>query len=94
MKATILSLCKITLFVLIFMSVISHVVIGSSSPKKLQIGVKKRPAECPTKSKKGDLLHMHYTVTTRSFYIICNITMFGYHEIERLFHYLLILRKF
>ncbi|XP_075984924.1 peptidyl-prolyl cis-trans isomerase FKBP2 [Anticarsia gemmatalis] len=63
MKATILTLCKITLFVLIFMSVISHVVLGSSTPKKLQIGVKKRPAECPMKSKKGDLLHMHYTGT-------------------------------
>ncbi|CAB3233671.1 unnamed protein product [Arctia plantaginis] len=45
------------------MSVITHVVIGSSAPKKLQIGVKKRPAECLIKSKKGDLLHMHYTGT-------------------------------
>ncbi|KAG6462954.1 hypothetical protein O3G_MSEX013559 [Manduca sexta] len=44
------------------MSVISHVVIGNSA-KKLQIGVKKRPAECPIKSRKGDLLHMHYTGT-------------------------------
>ncbi len=34
--------------------------------KKLQIGVKKRPDECKTKSRKGDTLHMHYTV----FYII------------------------
>lgn len=32
--------------------------------KKLQIGVKKRvdPENCPIKSKKGDTLHMHYTV--------------------------------
>ncbi|XP_034835979.2 peptidyl-prolyl cis-trans isomerase FKBP2 [Maniola hyperantus] len=45
------------------MSVVQHVVIATSSPKKLQIGVKKRPAECTTKSKKGDLLHMHYTGT-------------------------------
>lgn len=45
------------------MSVISHVVVGNSAPKKLQIGVKKRPSECPIKSKKGDLLHMHYTVS-------------------------------
>ena len=28
----------------------------------LRIGVKSRPASCPTKSKKGDKLHMHYTV--------------------------------
>lgn len=32
--------------------------------KKLQIGVKKRvePENCPIKSRKGDTLHMHYTV--------------------------------
>ncbi|CAH0731969.1 unnamed protein product, partial [Brenthis ino] len=45
------------------MSVIQYVVIASNAPKKLQIGVKKRPAECPIRSKKGDLLHMHYTGT-------------------------------
>lgn len=63
MKPAIISLCKIALFVLVFMSVISPIVIANSAPKKLQIGVKKRPSECPMKSKKGDLLHMHYTVT-------------------------------
>jgi len=33
--------------------------------KGLQIGVKKRvdPDKCPVKSKKGDTLHMHYTVS-------------------------------
>ncbi|CAG5134529.1 unnamed protein product [Candidula unifasciata] len=31
--------------------------------KKLQIGIKKRvdPEKCKTKSRKGDVLHMHYT---------------------------------
>ncbi|KAK7504312.1 hypothetical protein BaRGS_00004616 [Batillaria attramentaria] len=31
--------------------------------KKLQIGIKKRvdPQQCPTKSRKGDVLSMHYT---------------------------------
>lgn len=62
MKTVIGKICKLLLFVLVFMSVISHVVLGGSAPKKLQIGVKKRPAECPIKSKKGDLLHMHYKV--------------------------------
>ena len=32
------------------------------SVKKLQIGVKKRVENCSIKSRKGDLLHMHYTV--------------------------------
>ena len=34
--------------------------------KGLQIGVKKRvdPDKCTVKSKKGDTLHMHYTVST------------------------------
>lgn len=31
--------------------------------KKLQIGVKKRVANCQTRSKSGDTLHMHYTVS-------------------------------
>lgn len=30
--------------------------------KKLQIGVKKRVENCGMKSRKGDTLHMHYTV--------------------------------
>uniref|UniRef100_A0A0N5APY6 peptidylprolyl isomerase n=1 Tax=Syphacia muris TaxID=451379 RepID=A0A0N5APY6_9BILA len=30
---------------------------------RLQIGVKKRPAKCETKSKKGDIIHVHYTGT-------------------------------
>lgn len=30
--------------------------------KKLQIGVKRRIDNCRIKSKKGDFLHMHYTV--------------------------------
>ncbi|KAF2362866.1 FKBP-type peptidyl-prolyl cis-trans isomerase domain [Trinorchestia longiramus] len=29
--------------------------------QKLQIGVKKRVENCQTRSRKGDLLHMHYT---------------------------------
>lgn len=29
---------------------------------KLQIGIKKRVDNCAIKSKRGDLLHMHYTV--------------------------------
>jgi len=38
----------------------------TKKPKGLQIGVKKRvdPDKCPLKSKKGDTLHMHYTVRT------------------------------
>lgn len=40
---------------------------GDSKDKKkgLQIGVKKRvdPEDCKVKSKKGDTLHMHYTVS-------------------------------
>jgi len=38
----------------------------SRKSKGLQIGVKKRidPDKCTIKSKKGDTLHMHYTVRT------------------------------
>ncbi|XP_059051821.1 peptidyl-prolyl cis-trans isomerase FKBP2 [Achroia grisella] len=64
MEPTFNTLCKIMLFVLIFLSLFTQVVFGNSpAQKKLQIGIKKRPSECPIKSKKGDLLHMHYTGT-------------------------------
>lgn len=33
-----------------------------SVKKKLQIGIKRRVDNCKVKSKKGDFLHMHYTV--------------------------------
>lgn len=69
MLPKLITICKIALFVMVFMSVISHVVMSNSAPKKLQIGVKKRPSECPTKSKKGDLLHMHYTVSIFLFFL-------------------------
>jgi len=38
----------------------------TKKPKGLQIGIKKRvdPDKCTIKSKKGDTLHMHYTVGT------------------------------
>ncbi len=34
----------------------------SEGVDKLQIGVKKRPAECTMRTRKGDKLSMHYTV--------------------------------
>jgi FK506-binding protein 2 len=52
------------------LSAISAVMAGDDSKdakksKGLQIGVKKRvdPDKCPIKSRKGDTLHMHYTVS-------------------------------
>ena len=38
-------------------------------PKKLQIGVKKRVENCEQKSRRGDLLSMHYTVSQFSSFI-------------------------
>jgi hypothetical protein len=43
-------------------------VVGAEEKKKvtkLQIGVKKRVDDCTVKSRKGDMLHMHYTVSAR-----------------------------
>lgn len=50
-------------FLYIVISVLLSIVYSNTSGKKLQIGVKKRPADCPYKTKKGDLLHIHYTGT-------------------------------
>lgn len=33
------------------------------APRKLQIGIKKRVENCERKSRKGDLLHIHYRVS-------------------------------
>ena len=45
------------------------VLVSSEEPKreqkKLQIGIKKRIEDCAIKSRRGDLLHMHYTVGSR-----------------------------
>lgn len=38
-------------------------VLSTEGKRKLQIGVKKRVDNCPIKSRKGDVLHMHYTVS-------------------------------
>ena len=55
-----LSLIAVALVPLLL--IVDHV---SAGEKKLQIGVKKRipPEDCKTKSKKGDKLEMHYTVS-------------------------------
>ncbi|XP_049883945.1 peptidyl-prolyl cis-trans isomerase FKBP2-like [Pectinophora gossypiella] len=63
MKTFIATICKILLFVLIVFSIIPYVLSKSDAVKKLQIGVKKRPDNCPIKSRKGDMLYMHYTGT-------------------------------
>jgi len=36
---------------------------AKAGQKKLQIGIKKRIEDCSVKSRRGDLLHMHYTGT-------------------------------
>ena len=53
--------------------VIASIVLVSLCPgesegeaRKLQIGVKKRPEECPIKSKPGDKVQMHYKVSQYS----------------------------
>ena len=35
--------------------------VSGADKKKLQIGIKKRVDNCPVKSRKGDVLNMHYT---------------------------------
>ena len=43
-------------------SLISVVIFEVEAVDRLQIGVKKRVDDCNIRSKKGDRLHMHYTV--------------------------------
>lgn len=61
---------KVVLFVYVFLVVFGNFDLSlcdddkhMSPQKKLKIGVKKRVDNCQVKSKKGDFLHMHYTVS-------------------------------
>ena len=56
---------------IVILAVVSFTVADDEEPKKkekkpvtkLQIGVKKRVEDCKVRSKKGDSLQMHYTVS-------------------------------
>ena len=55
-----------TVVALAFLTMACHVLAADKkNTKKLQIGVKKRVENCATRSKSGDTLHMHYTVSER-----------------------------
>ncbi|XP_005988896.1 peptidyl-prolyl cis-trans isomerase FKBP2 [Latimeria chalumnae] len=45
----------------VFLCVLFSGAQGDGGKKKLQIGVKKRVDNCLVRSRKGDILHMHYT---------------------------------
>lgn len=54
----------IAFIAVIFAAVVSQCeAADKKSTNKLQIGVKKRVKDCKVRSKKGDSLHMHYTVS-------------------------------
>lgn len=46
--------------------VVLAIVCSAEKKSGLQIGVKKRPETCDIRSKKGDKLSMHYTVSCRT----------------------------
>ncbi|CAN8031512.1 hypothetical protein HPB47_024879 [Ixodes persulcatus] len=65
-----LAICYLLLFFAVLSCLIDFVAIGdgdsaktTKEARRLQIGVKKRPEVCDTKSRKGDVLHMHYKGT-------------------------------
>lgn len=62
-----LSICSegMRLFFLVAVTLVSLTpeVVRGGEKKKLQIGIKKRVDNCPIKSRKGDVLNMHYTVS-------------------------------
>ena len=51
------------LFFLLAVTLVSLCAVRGADKKKLQIGIKKRVENCPIKSRKGDVLNMHYTVS-------------------------------
>ncbi len=47
---------------LIIVALLLMIIVNTLAEDKLQIGIKKKADSCDRKSKKGDRLHMHYTV--------------------------------
>lgn len=47
---------------LIIVALLLMIIVNTLAEDKLQIGIKKKVDDCDKKSKKGDRLHMHYTV--------------------------------
>lgn len=52
----------VSLLIIVLVVVIE---VNSEKTKKLQIGVKKKVENCARRSKNGDRLSMHYTVSTK-----------------------------
>lgn len=46
----------------IFLVALIAVIDYAGASEKLKIGIKKRVENCTVKTRKGDLVHMHYTV--------------------------------
>lgn len=47
---------------LILSSILLALAVAVNGEGKLQIGIKKRVENCTIKTRKGDLVHIHYTV--------------------------------
>ena len=56
---------KLLGFIALAIFVFASVNQAEANKKKLQIGVKKKVENCERRSKKGDTLHMHYTVSQK-----------------------------
>lgn len=68
---------------LIIVALLLMIIVNALAEEKLQIGIKKKVEKCEQKSKKGDRLHMHYTVIHRYVrnYQQINVHL-GYFEIK------------
>ncbi|VDM54850.1 unnamed protein product [Angiostrongylus costaricensis] len=52
-----------TVVLFVFIGFVASVAAQDKKIEKLQIGIKKRAESCDMKSRRGDVLHMHYTGT-------------------------------
>lgn len=69
---------------MIFLVLLSMIIVNALAEDKLQIGIKKKVENCDRKSKKGDRLHMHYTVIDEKLEEFSGIFLFflGYFEVK------------
>ncbi len=59
---------RLNLVLAVTLMSIPMALVQGTEKKKLQIGIKKRVDNCPIKSRKGDVLNMHYTVSVWLFW--------------------------
>lgn len=68
--------------IFVFISLFVAFCYAANGQGKLQIGIKKRVENCVTKTRKGDLVHIHYTVIVVNLDDLRSLKRTDFHSIS------------